>query len=79
MSGQPAIVLVHGLSETRNVWWRQVSFLEPSMRVITYDVRGFGSSPAGAADGTVRQMADDLAQLLSAFETGPAWLAKDWC
>jgi pimeloyl-ACP methyl ester carboxylesterase len=75
MSGQPAIVLVHGLSETRNVWWRQVSFLEPSMRVITYDVRGFGSSPAGAADGTVRQMADDLAQLLSAFETGPAWLA----
>lgn len=44
------------------------------MRVITYDVRGFGSSPAGAADGTVRQLADDLAQLLSAFETGPAWL-----
>ena len=44
------------------------------MRVITYDIRGFGSSPAGAANGTVRQLADDLAQLLSAFETGPAWL-----
>ena len=74
MSERPTAVLIHGLSETREVWWRQVSFLEPSMRVITYDIRGFGDSPTGTADGTVRQMADDLAQLLSAFETGPAWL-----
>ncbi len=74
MSERPTAVLIHGLSETREVWWRQRSFLEPSMRIMTYDVRGFGSSPTGAADGTVRQMADDLAQLLSAFETGPVWL-----
>ena len=74
MSERPTAVLIHGLSETREVWWRQRSFLEPSMRVITYDVRGFGRSPTGAADGTVRQMADDLAQLLSALETGPVWL-----
>jgi len=74
MSERPTVVLIHGLSETREVWWRQRSFLEPSMRIITYDIRGFGRSPTGAADGTVRQMADDLAQLLSAFETGPVWL-----
>ena len=74
MSERPTAVLIHGLSETREVWWRQKSFLEPSMRVISYDIRGFGKSSTGAADGTVRQMADDLAQLLSAFETGPAWL-----
>jgi 3-oxoadipate enol-lactonase len=74
MSKQPAVVLIHGLSETREVWWRQKSFLEPAMCVVSYDVRGFGASPTGAADGTVHQMADDLAQLLSAFETGPAWL-----
>jgi 3-oxoadipate enol-lactonase len=74
MSERPTAVLIHGLSETREVWWRQRSFLESSMRVISYDIRGFGKSPTGAADGTVRQMADDLAQLLSAFETGPAWL-----
>jgi pimeloyl-ACP methyl ester carboxylesterase len=73
MSERPTAVLIHGLSETREVWWRQTSFLEPSMRVISYDIRGFGKSSTGAADGTVRQMADDLAQLLSAFETGPAW------
>ena len=74
MSERPTVVLIHGLSETREVWWRQRSFLESSMRIITYDIRGFGRSPTGAADGTVRQMADDLAQLLSAFETGPVWL-----
>jgi len=74
MSKQLTAVLIHGLSETREVWWRQKSFLERSMRVITYDIRGFGSSPTGAANGTVQQMADDVAQLLSAFETGPAWL-----
>jgi pimeloyl-ACP methyl ester carboxylesterase len=74
MSERPTAVLIHGLSETREVWWRQRTFLEASMRVVSYDIRGFGKSPTGAADGTVRQFADDLAQLLSALETGPAWL-----
>jgi pimeloyl-ACP methyl ester carboxylesterase len=74
MSDRPTAVLIHGLSETREVWSRQQSFLEPSMRVFSYDIRGFGDSPTGSADGSVRQMADDLGQLLSAFATGPAWL-----
>ena len=74
MSKQLTAVLIHGLSETREVWWRQKSFLERSMRVITYDIRGFGSSPTGRADGTVHQMADDLAQLVSAFDAGPVFL-----
>ena len=74
MSERPTAVLIHGLSETRHVWHRQISFLEQYFRVISYDVRGFGESPTGNADGTVRQFADDLAQLLSAFDTGPVWL-----
>jgi pimeloyl-ACP methyl ester carboxylesterase len=74
MSEQATAILIHGLSETRGVWWRQKSFLEQSMRVISYDIRGFGESPTGAANGTVEQMADDVGQMLSAFETGPAWL-----
>lgn len=68
------VVLIHGLSESRAAWSRQVAFLQPAMNVLAYDVRGFGNSPTGAADGTVGQMADDLAQLLSAFANGPAWL-----
>jgi 3-oxoadipate enol-lactonase len=67
-------VLIHGLSEARHVWSRQQTFLERSMRVINYDVRGFGASPVGAGNGTVTQMADDLAQILSSHETGATWL-----
>ncbi len=44
------------------------------MDVVAYDVRGFGTSPVGAGNGTVGQMADDLAQLLSAWNAAPAWL-----
>jgi len=68
------VVLIHGLSETRAAWSRQVAALSASMNVLAYDIRGFGSSPTGRADGTVQQMADDLAQLLSAFATAPVFL-----
>jgi pimeloyl-ACP methyl ester carboxylesterase len=66
-------VLIHGLSEERSVWSRQEPFLRRSMNVISYDVRGFGSSPVGAGKGTVGQFADDLGQLLRAQGTGPVW------
>ncbi len=74
MSDRPTVVLIHGLSETGKVWWRQESFLEPSMRTISYDIRGFGDSPTGDADGTVGQMAGDLRELLDASASAPAWL-----
>lgn len=67
-------VLIHGLSEERSVWSLQESFLQRSMNVISYDVRGFGTSPVGAGNGTVEQMADDLAQILSVHSAIPAWL-----
>jgi len=73
-SAHPSAILIHGLSEERSVWSRQVSFLQRSMNVVSYDVRGFGVSPVGAGNGTVGQMADDLAQILSALGAGPAWL-----
>jgi 3-oxoadipate enol-lactonase len=73
-NSKESVVLIHGLSETRAAWSRQMAALQPSMNVLAYDIRGFGSSPTGAADGTVGQMADDLAQLVSAFAAGPVFL-----
>jgi 3-oxoadipate enol-lactonase len=67
-------VFIHGLSEQRDVWSRQTAALAASMNVLAYDVRGFGASPVGNGQGQVAQMADDLGQILSAFDTGPAWL-----
>jgi pimeloyl-ACP methyl ester carboxylesterase len=74
MSADATAVLIHGLSEERSVWSRQLPFLQRSMTAVSYDVRGFGASPVGAGNGTVGQMADDLAQILSAVSAGPAWL-----
>ena len=67
-------VLIHGLSETHQAWSRQVPYLKRSLDTIAYDIRGFGTSPAGAADGTTHQLADDLAQIIRARNTGPVWL-----
>lgn len=74
LNDKETIILIHGLSDTREIWSRQISCFQNTVNVIAYDVRGFGRSPTGAANGTVRQMADDLAQLLSAMQTGPVWL-----
>jgi 3-oxoadipate enol-lactonase len=73
-AARPTAVLIHGLSETRAAWSRQYDFLQRHMRVLSYDVRGFGASPVGRGDRTVDQMADDLAQILSANDAAPAWL-----
>ena len=73
-NAKETIVLIHGLSETRAAWSRQVAALSGTANVLAYDIRGFGSSPTGNADGTVQQMADDLAQLVSALAAGPVFL-----
>ena len=73
-TGAHTAVFIHGLSDTREVWSRQIETLSASMNVVTYDVRGFGTSPLGTGNGTVEQLADDLAQIISAEVTGPAWL-----
>jgi len=67
-------VLIHGLSEEHSVWSRQEAFLKRSMNVISYDVRGFGTSPVGAGLGSVAQLAEDLVQILQARDTGAVWL-----
>ena len=71
---QQTAVLIHGLSETRSAWARQIPSFEQTRKVIAYDVRGFGTSPVGAGNGSVEQFADDLAQILSARRAGPSWL-----
>ena len=65
-----ATFLIHGLSETREVWARQVSHLRQFRPTHAYDIRGFGHSPVGDGNGTVGQLADDLAQLVSACSHG---------
>jgi 3-oxoadipate enol-lactonase len=63
-AGGPPVVLVHGFPFSQEMWTPQVSALGQRHRVITYDVRGHGKSPAGDGLYTIELFVDDLIGLL---------------
>ena len=63
--GDP-LVLVHGLGDDHRAWRRAVPDLALRHRVYLYDLRGHGETTLGDADGTLRQLGDDLVGLLDA-------------
>ncbi len=63
--GAPAIVLSHGWTCSTAFWAAQIRALAADHRVIAYDQRGHGRSPASAACGT-EALADDLEAVLEA-------------
>lgn len=79
-TAEHTVVFLHGLCLNRTSWERQITYLlrryGRSVRVISYDHRGHGRS-AAAPTSTYRidQLADDLAQVLTALDvTGPLTL-----
>jgi pimeloyl-ACP methyl ester carboxylesterase len=80
LTAEHTVVFLHGLCLNQTSWERQITYLlrryGRSVRVISYDHRGHGRS-AAAPMNTYRidQLADDLAQLLTALDvTGPLTL-----
>ena len=65
--GSP-LVLVHGLADDHRAWRRTLPDLMLRHRVVMYDLRGHGETTLGSPDGTLRQLAEDLAHLLRALE-----------
>ncbi|ROP51651.1 alpha/beta fold hydrolase [Streptomyces sp. PanSC9] len=63
--GAPAVVLAHGWTCSTAFWAAQVRDLSADHRVITYDQRGHGRSPATPAC-TTEALADDLEAVLDA-------------
>ena len=49
--GRPAIVLVHGYPDSKEIWRGVIERLAPRFHVIAYDVRGFGGSSAASGAG----------------------------
>jgi pimeloyl-ACP methyl ester carboxylesterase len=79
-TAEHTVVFLHGLCLNQTSWEPEITYLRRrygrSVRVISYDHRGHGRS-AAAPMNTYRidQLADDLAQLLTALEvTGPLTL-----
>ncbi|KIZ19015.1 alpha/beta fold hydrolase [Streptomyces natalensis] len=68
--GAPAVVLAHGWTCSTAFWAPVVRDLAADHRVVVYDQRGHGRSPAVAADAyTTRALADDLVAVLEATLT----------
>ena len=63
-AGAPVVVLATSLGATRGMWDPQVPALAERYRVVTYDTRGHGESPAPPGPYTVDDLVDDLLALL---------------
>jgi 3-oxoadipate enol-lactonase len=59
----PAVVFVHGLGGTSNVFDAQAAGLAGDYRVVTFDLSGHGMSPSAAAT-SLADWADDVAAIL---------------
>lgn len=71
----PPVVLVHGWKGSHRLWDRTVVELEArGVRVVAFDLRGMGESgkPAGRLDFDT--LADDLGEVLAAFDVRDATL-----
>ena len=60
----PVVVLSNSLGATRGMWDPQVPALAERYRVVTYDTRGHGESPAPAGPYYLDDLVDDLVALL---------------
>ena len=60
----PVVVLSNSLGATRGMWDPQVPALAERYRVVTYDTRGHGESPAPQGPYTLDDLVDDVVALL---------------
>jgi pimeloyl-ACP methyl ester carboxylesterase len=79
---RPAVVLIHGYPDTKEVWGPVLDRLAPDFRVIAYDVRGAGgsSAPRGPAAYDLARLADDFAQVCATLAPGRSvhLVGHDW-
>ena len=62
--GEPAIILVHGWSNTRRIWDAQVAHFSKKYRVIPVDLPGFGKSGNNRNEWTIVSYGEDLSTII---------------
>jgi 3-oxoadipate enol-lactonase len=72
--GEP-LVLIHGLADDHRAWRRALPDLVLRHRVLMYDLRGHGETSLGRPDGTLTQLASDLASLMESIGVDKADVA----
>src|SRR4051794_25303636 len=73
-SGEPALVLLHGLSGSSRWWQRNLPALSVARRVLVPDVIGFGRGPAGGRLPAPAELGELLAGWLREVAAGPVHL-----
>jgi 3-oxoadipate enol-lactonase len=71
----PVVVLSNSLGATRGMWDPQVPALAERYRVLAYDARGHGETPAPPGPYTLDDLVDDVAALLDEVGAERAHLA----
>ena len=59
----PPLFLIHGIGAARDGWRYLVPLLRDRFTVITYDLRGHGTSPLPDAEFGLAELVDDLEQV----------------
>lgn len=68
----PALLLVHGLSLSQEIWTAQRSALDATFRVVTLDARGHGDSDdAATGDYAAECLGEDVVAALTDLVEGP--------
>lgn len=63
-AGAIPIIFIHGFPFDKSSWEPQMTFFKKTHRVIAYDIRGFGVSPAGTEKKSIPLFANDLVGLM---------------
>ncbi len=66
-SGQPALLFVHGLTDSGHYWRPILGQLPPGYELVLYDARGHGRSEQPPGGYTYDQLAEDLAGVITAL------------
>jgi 3-oxoadipate enol-lactonase len=67
--GAPVVVLSNSLGATRAMWQPQIPALAERFRVVSYDTRGHGRSPAPEGPYSIDDLVDDVVALLDEVGT----------
>jgi len=62
--GEPAIILVHGWSNTRSIWDDQISHFSKKYQVIAVDLPGFGKSGNNRSEWTMASYGADIFSII---------------
>jgi 3-oxoadipate enol-lactonase len=72
--GAPAVVMLHSLGTTSEMWNPQAAALSPHFRVVRMDCRGHGWSDLPGEPITIERLGRDVIRLLDHFELSRASL-----